>query len=104
MGKPAGRPLRLAVAVIVIMSICAVGAARAPQAALAGPAGAARQIPLGGTGGPQTGAADPSGDGDVTQVEFPGQEDEADGPGPYPGTIVDRGLSSGSGKGVAVQS
>ena len=46
-----------------------------------------------GTGSPQTGGFTPSGAGDVTQAEFPGQEDEADGPGPYPGTIVNRSLS-----------
>jgi hypothetical protein len=104
MDKLAGRPFRLAVAVIVIGSICALGAAQAPQAALAGPAGVVRQIPLGGTGGPQTGPVDPSGTADVTQVEFPGQEDEADGPGPYPGTITDRSLSAGEGNGAAVKS
>src|SRR5205823_11021650 len=66
---------------------------------------ATRSISLGGTSSPQTGDFTPSGDGDLTQAEFPGQEDEADGsPGPYPGTIVDRSLSKGSGNGVSVNS
>jgi hypothetical protein len=65
--------------------------------------GVARSVSLAGTGGPQSGNAPPSGDGDVTYAEFPGQLDEADGPGPYPGTITNRSLSRGSGKnGVSV--
>ena len=54
--------------------------------------GTTRQIPSGGTTSPQTGAYTPSGPGDVTQAEFPGQMDSGTGPGPYPGTIVDRSL------------
>ena len=73
------------------------------------PAGAAggttRQIPNAGTTSPQTGNYTPSGTTDVTQAEFPGQIDEPDGsPGPYPGTIVNRSLSSGFGNGVSVNS
>jgi hypothetical protein len=75
----------------------------------ASPAGAgttvARQIPLAGTGSPETGTYTPSGEGDVTQAEFPGQEDEEDGgPGPYPGTITDRSNSKGTGHGASVKS
>src|SRR5690349_330387 len=67
--------------------------------------GGVRQIPIAGTSSPQTGDSTPSGDNDITQAEFPGQEDEADGsPGPYPGTIVDRSLSNGHGNGVSVNS
>ncbi len=67
--------------------------------------GAALQILNGGTAAPEVGDFIPSGDSDVTQAEFPGQEDEADGsPGPYPGTIVNRSLSKGGGKGVSVHS
>jgi hypothetical protein len=65
---------------------------------------AATQIPLATTSSPQTGSFTPSGSGDATQVEFPGQLDTASGPGPYPGSIVDRSLSTGVGKGVAVAS
>src|SRR4029077_3653813 len=43
-------------------------------------------------------------DGDVTFAEFPGQMDTAAGPGPYPGIIVNRSLSSGTGNGVSVRS
>ena len=67
--------------------------------------GGTRQIPLAGTSSPQTGHYTPSGENDVTQAEFPGQLDEADGsPGPYPGTIVNRSLSTRPGKSVSVNS
>src|SRR5258706_687424 len=66
--------------------------------------GTTRLIPSGGTTSLQTGDFTPSGSSDLTQAEFPGQEDEADGPGPYPGTIVDRSLSHGTGNGVSVNS
>jgi hypothetical protein len=41
---------------------------------------------------------------DVTQAEFPVQADSEVGPGPYPGTIVNRSLSTGTGNGVSVNS
>jgi hypothetical protein len=77
-----------------------------PAAVTAGSLGVTSQVPLAGTGGPANGTADPSGDGDVTQVEFPGQEDEADGSaGAYPGVINDRSLSTGhASNGVSVNS
>ena len=72
---------------------------------LAASPGVARNIAAAGTTSPETGGFTPSGEGDVTQAEFPGQEDEADGgPGPYPGTIVNRSLSDGTGNGVSVNS
>jgi hypothetical protein len=64
----------------------------------------AQQIPIAGTAVPRTGNFTPSGAGDVTQAEFPGQLDTASGPGPYPGTIVNRSLSKGTGHGVSVNS
>ena len=64
-------------------------------------AGSVRQVPLAGTTSPQTGDFTPVRVGDVTQAEFPGQMDEAGGPGPYPGTIVNRSLSQGIGNGVS---
>jgi len=66
--------------------------------------GTTGQISSGGTTSPTTGGFTPSGSGDVTQAEFPGQMDTATGPGPYPGTIVDRSLSKGTGNGVSVNS
>jgi hypothetical protein len=72
--------------------------------ALAGTQGVTRSITVAGTSSPVTGAFTPSGAGDVTQAEFPFQMDEASGPGPYPGTIVDRSLSKGSGNGASVNS
>jgi len=75
----------------------------APAAIASGP-GVTRQIPIAGTGSPQTGGFTPSGNGDASQVEFPGQLDSNQGPGAYPGTIVDRSLSRGHGNGVSVNS
>jgi hypothetical protein len=66
--------------------------------------GVTRQIPSGGTSSPQTGAYTPSGSGDATQVEFPGQMDAESGPQAYSGSIVNRSLSQGVGNGVSVTS
>ena len=66
--------------------------------------GTTRQIPSGGTSSPETGAYTPSGDGDLTQVEFPGAEDGEEGAEAYDGTIVDRSLSNGHGNGGSVNS
>ena len=80
------------------LSILAVCVAPAAQ-------GATRSVALSGTSAPQTGAFTPSGDGDVTFAEFPGQEDAEDGgPGPFPGIITGRSLSKGAGNGVPVNS
>ncbi|MDP9261275.1 MAG: hypothetical protein M3O89_04810, partial [Actinomycetota bacterium] len=68
------------------------------------PATASQAIALGGTGSPRTGAYTPSGDGDVTNVEFPGAEDGEEGPDAYGGSIVDRSLSTGTGHGASVNS
>jgi hypothetical protein len=65
---------------------------------------ATQSISLSGTSSPQTGGYTPSGDGDVTVAEFAGQLDEPDGPGPFPGTIVNRSLSQGIGQGVSINS
>ncbi len=88
-------------ALVLLSSLIGVFPAGAsPQ--LAG--GTTRQIPSGGTTSPQTGAYTPSGPGDVTQAEFPGQLDSAAGPGPYPGTVIDRSLSKRSGNGASTNS
>jgi hypothetical protein len=72
---------------------------------LTGPqAYAATSVAAAGSTSPRTGAYTPSGDGDVTRVEFPQQEDEPDGPGPYPGIITNRSLSRGTGTGATVTS
>src|SRR5918911_62384 len=60
-----------------------------------------RQIPLGGTGSPQTGDFTPSSAGDATQDEFPTGEESDEGPDPYDGTIS---LSNGAGGGPSVNS
>jgi hypothetical protein len=64
----------------------------------------ATQVPLSGSGAPQTGDFSPSGAGDVTQAEFPGQEDADAGPDPFGGTIVDRSLTTDVGNGASVNS
>jgi hypothetical protein len=92
----------LAVLSMLVVALAAfhVGGVHAASAI----SGTASNIPLAGTGSPQTGDAAPSGTNDVTQAEFPGQLDTASGPGPYPGTIVDRSLSNGTGNGPSVNS
>jgi hypothetical protein len=87
--------------ILVLASIIGVAGAAAPAGAATG---ASRQIPIAGTAAPQTGDYTPSGDNDVTQAEFPGQLDTDAGPGPYPGTIVNRSLSTGTGHGSSVNS
>jgi hypothetical protein len=54
-----------------------------------------RQVPVAGTGTPQTGAFTPSGSGDATTQEFAGEADNEASPEPYSGNIVDRSLSAG---------
>ena len=76
-----------------LFAMIAVCAAPAAQGAVT------RSISFFGTSSPQTGDFTPSGSGDVTQAEFPAQEDEEDGgPGPYPGTSSTAALSQGTGK------
>jgi hypothetical protein len=94
---------KLLAALAVLMLVASIFTLPASVAAAA-PAGATSHIPKAGTGSPQTGRHTPSSDGDVTQAEFPGQLDTDAGPGPYPGTIVDRSLSSGTGHGASVNS
>lgn len=89
-------------AALAASSMFALSAVSVP--AVAGTAGVALQVPIAGSSSAQTGNFAPSGSGDVTQAEFPGQLDSAAGPGPYPGTITNRSLSMGSGTGVAVAS
>src|SRR5947208_1614301 len=70
----------------------------------ASPATNIRTVSSGGTTSLVTGSFSPSGDTDVTQAEFAGQEDEADGPGPFTGSIVNKSLSAGTGTGSSVAS
>jgi hypothetical protein len=85
-----------------LASAGAIGAVTVAWLVSAAPAGAARaatQIPLGGTGSPQTGDFT-AWNGESTQDEFPSGESE-EGPDPYNGTIS---LSSGAGGGPTVAS
>jgi hypothetical protein len=63
-----------------------------------------RQVSLATTGTPQTGGFTPYTDLGGPQIEFPGQMDSDEGPGPYPGSIVNRSLSGGPGNGASVNS
>ena len=83
------RIFTLFTALAILVSMLSVS----PIAASA--SGVTRQIPSGGTSSPQTGAYTPSGSGDATQVEFPGQMDAESGPEAYSGSIVNRSLSQG---------
>ena len=58
--------------------------------------GLTRQVAFAGTASPLTGEYVPSGSGDATHAEFPGQPDNPSGPAPFTGTIIDRSLASGS--------
>ena len=66
--------------------------------------GSVRTIVRGGTGVSRTGDFTASGTNDVTSAEFPGQLDSNAGPDAYPGTIIDRTLSSGPGRGSSTNS
>ena len=63
-----------------------------------------RQVPLAGTGSPTTGAFTPSGEGGVSDAEFPGEAESEEGPDAYDGNIVDRSLSGRAAHGVSVNS
>src|SRR5689334_23432025 len=93
--------VRIALAAVagLIIAAALTESPRVVQAA----AGVAVQVPLAGTGSPQTDDAPPSNDGSVSD-EFPvADENEAD-VDEYPGSIVDRSLSRGVGQGVSVNS
>ena len=72
--------------------------------AAAAPSGVTRSVALSATLVPQTGSFTPSGSADVTYAEFPAQLDTAAGPAPFPGHIVGRRLSKGSGEGASTRS
>ncbi len=85
---------------LLVSTVSVLSVSAAPLAA----SGVSRQIPSAGTSSLQTGDFTSSGSGDVTQAEFPGEQDGAAGPSAYSGTIVNRSLSRGSGSGVSVNS
>ncbi len=83
--------LIFAIALLGLVALCS------PSRALA------QQISLAGTSSPQTGdstSSDPS--TDLTFAEFPGQIDTDDGPGPYPGSIVNRSFAGTPGNGASL--
>src|SRR5436305_4524603 len=90
-----GRALALG---LMVLGACAFGGASATAGSMG------TMVQLAGTGSPQTGGFTPSGAGDVTQAEFPGQLDADQGPDAYSGSIVDRSLTKGVGNGASVSS
>jgi hypothetical protein len=76
---------------VALTAVVGVWVAASP----AGASPAATQIPLAGTGSPQTGAFT-STDGSITEDEFPEQEDEGQVPDPFSGSIsLSPGTASG---------
>jgi hypothetical protein len=94
-GKPSQR---------LLLALTVGAAAVIMFSAASASAGGGSQIPIAGTGSPNTGAFTPSGSGYVTGGEFAGGGDSEEGPDAYGGTIVDRSLSTGVGQGVSVNS
>src|SRR3954468_22906520 len=95
--------------VVGVVAIGGVLAAMVPAlvsegAVRAGSAGNAVSVRLAGTATPATGGYTPSGAGDVTQAEFAGEQDDEVDADAYPGIIVDRSLSHGTGHGASVNS
>src|SRR5690348_11403405 len=77
---------------VAAFAVFHVGGARAAT----GITGTIRTVTSAGVGSPASGDFTPSGSHDVTQAEFGGEtDDEAAGPGPYSGTIVDQSHSQG---------
>jgi hypothetical protein len=102
--KRAGRLAIIAVALLTLVFGSVVAFRATTTHAASGITGVMRTITTAGTAYPQTGDFTPSGSHDVTQAEFPGQMDDAAGPGAYQGTIVDRSNSKGNGNGASTSS
>jgi hypothetical protein len=83
------------------LSLCAV-AAMAVGGGSALSASGTSFVSIAGTGVPQTGAFTPSGANDVTDQEFAVDSDQA--PEAFQGSITDRSLSTGPGRGASVNS
>jgi hypothetical protein len=75
----------------------------APIAVATTGSGTTRLIPRAATGSPATGQYTPSGSGDATDAEFPGQLDGEEGVDAYHG-VIDRSLSGGAGHGGSAKS
>jgi hypothetical protein len=94
---------RTKLALLAVLAMVVGGLTASAGTATGASAAAASSIPRAGTTAPQTGEFTPSGSTDVTDQEFAGEDQEADGAGPNPfdGTIS---LSSGTGQGGSVNS
>jgi hypothetical protein len=89
---------KLALLSVLALAVCALTASAGT--ATGASAAAASLIPLAGAGSPQTGDFTPSSDG-LTDEEFAGEGEEAEGPDPYAGAIS---FSTGAGQGGSVNS
>src|SRR5579859_2622227 len=94
----------LPLVVVLILLVGALAAVPVGATPALSSASTLRQIPIGGTSAPQTGDYTPSGSGDVTQAELPGETDSAAGPAAYNGTIIARSFSHGTGHGASTNS
>jgi hypothetical protein len=93
------RTLAALAALVLLGSMVSI----APIAFATSGSGTTRLIPIAGTGSPETGGYTPSGSGDATDVEFPGELDGEEGVDAYNG-LIDRSLSAGAGHGASVNS
>src|SRR5437868_6267624 len=84
----------------VLSLACVLGAVTALTVGTGSAAAGTMEIPMAGTGSPQTGAFTPSGN---VGPEFLTAESES-APDAYSGNIIDRSLSNGAGNGVGVAS
>jgi hypothetical protein len=92
------RSLRWLLLAATIAAFLVLSVAASPVAARS----AATQVPLAGTGAPQTGAFTPAEEGFALEDEFPGEgQEEGAGPDPYNGTIT---LSNRVGHGASSKS
>src|SRR5438067_13127910 len=92
-----GRELMRSNSARLLVALCSCAAAAVFGAGSAD-AGGAQNVPVSGTGGPQTGPFTPS--GASGGLEFPGGSESDEAPGAGSG-VVDRSLSRGNGKPVS---
>jgi hypothetical protein len=90
-------------AALAAMALLASMITVAPIAVATTGVGTTRLVPRAGTGSPTTGEHTPSGNGDATDAEFPGEMDGEEGVDAYD-SVIDRSLSIGSGHGGSAKS
>src|SRR5258708_36189080 len=88
----------------IVLGLSAIVAVSVAASSAGARSAAGIQVPVSGTGAPQTGFFVPSGSGDVTAAEFAGEGGDNGSAPSFTGTIVDRSLSTGNGEGVSTTS